>query len=50
MLGDKFNLMGLLKNAGKIQGMVEGAQSELEKIEVTGEAGAGAVTATINAR
>lgn len=50
MFGDKMNLMGLLKNAKKIQGMMEDAQAELEKIEVQGEAGAGAVKVTMNAR
>lgn len=50
MFGDKFNLVGLLKNAKKIQSMMEDAQGELEKVEVHGEAGAGAVEVFMNAR
>lgn len=56
MFGDKFNLgglsnlAGLLKNASKIQEMMKEAQDKLAKIEVTGEAGAGAVTITMNAQ
>lgn len=56
MFGDKFNLGGLgniaslMKNAGKIQDMMKEAQDKLAKIEVTGEAGAGAVTIKMNAQ
>lgn len=56
MFGDKFNLgglgnlAGLVKNAGKIQEMMKEAQDKLAKIEVTGEAGAGAVTIKMNAQ
>ena len=50
MFGDKMNLMSLLKNAKNIEKMMNQAQEELEKIEVTGEAGAGAVTVVMNAK
>jgi DNA-binding YbaB/EbfC family protein len=50
MLGDKFNFGSLLKNAKKMQQMMEDTQGELSKIEVTGESGAGAVRVVINAR
>ena len=56
MFGDKFNLgglgnlAGLIKNAGKIQDIMKEAQDKLAKIEVTGEAGAGAVTIKMNAQ
>lgn len=56
MFGDKFNLgglgnlAGLLKNAGKMQEMMKEAQEKLAKIEVIGEAGAGAVIITMNAQ
>lgn len=50
MLGDKFNLGGLMKNAKKMQEMIEKAQSELAKIEITGESGGGAVKVTITAK
>ena len=50
MFGDKMNLMSLLKNAKNIEKMMSQAQEELEKIEVTGEAGAGAVTVVMNAK
>ena len=53
MFGDKFGnlgkLAGLMKNAGKIQEMMEQKKAELAKIEVTGEAGAGLVKVTVNA-
>ena len=48
-----FNLGGLgslMKNAGKIQEMMKKQQEELEKIVVTGEAGAGDVTVTMTAK
>ena len=56
MFGDKFNLgnlgnlASLMKNAGKIQGMMKEAQEKLAKIEVIGEAGAGLVKIKINAQ
>ena len=50
MLGDKFNLGGLMKSAKKVQEMMEKAQEELAKVEVTGESGAGAVKVTVNAQ
>lgn len=50
MFGDKFNFGAILKNAKKMQQMMEDTQSELAKIEVNGEAGAGAVKVTITAR
>lgn len=50
MFVDKLNLGGLLKNAKKMQEMMEEAQAELAKIEVVGEAGAGAVKVTMNAK
>lgn len=48
MLGDKFSLGKLLKGAKQIQSMMEQAKEDLEKIEVTGESGAGAVTILMN--
>lgn len=50
MFGDKLNLGSLLKNAKKMQEMVEQTQTELQNTEVTGDAGAGAVKITMNAR
>ena len=50
MFGDKMNIMGLLKNAKNIEKMMHQAQEELEKIEITGEAGAGAVKVVMNAK
>jgi nucleoid-associated protein EbfC len=50
MFGDKFNLGSLMKNAKKMQEMMEQTQEELAKIEVMGESGAGAVKVTLNAR
>ena len=50
MLGDKFNFGNIMKSAKKMQEMMEKAQEELAKIEVTGEAGAGAVKIIMNAR
>ncbi len=46
MLGDKFNIgdiMGLMKNANKIQDKVQEAQRKLANTLITGESGAGAV-------
>ena len=53
MFGDKFNLGNLgnlLKGAKKFQEMMEQAQEDLAKIEVSGEAGAGAVQITMTAK
>ena len=50
MFGDKLNLGSLLKNAKKMQEMVEQTQNELKNTEVTGDAGAGAVKIVMNAR
>lgn len=50
MIGGKFNLGSLMKNAKKIQEMMQKAQDELAKIRVTGESGAGLVTVTITAQ
>lgn len=50
MFGDKLNFGALLKNAKKMQQMMEETQGELEKIEVTGEAGAGAVKVVVSAK
>lgn len=50
MIGDKFNLGNLMKNAKKIQEMMQKAQEELSKIEVTGESGADMVKVIITAQ
>ncbi|PHQ82273.1 MAG: YbaB/EbfC family nucleoid-associated protein [Coxiella sp. (in: Bacteria)] len=50
MFGDKFNFGSLLKNAKKMQQMMEDTQGELAQIEVTGESGAGAVHVVVTAR
>ena len=50
MFGDKFNLGGLMKSAKKVQEMMEKAQEELARVEVTGESGAGAVKVIANAK
>lgn len=50
MFGDKLNFGALLKNAKKMQSMMEETQGELEKIEVSGESGAGAVKVTVTAK
>ena len=50
MFGDKLNFGSLLKNAKKMQQMMEQTQGELSSIEVTGEAGAGAVKVIMTAR
>lgn len=50
MIGGKFNLGSLMKNAKKIQEMMEKAQDELAKIRVTGEAGAGLVKVVVTAQ
>lgn len=49
-MSDKFNLMGLLKNAKKMQGMMEEAQEKLSHIFVEGEAGAGEIKVKMNAK
>jgi DNA-binding YbaB/EbfC family protein len=50
MLGGKFNLGSLMKNAKKIQEMMQKTQEELAKIRVHGEAGAGLVKITMSAQ
>lgn len=50
MIGGKFNIGSLMKNAKKIQAMMEKAQQELAKIHVTGEAGAGLVKVVVTAQ
>ncbi len=50
MFGGKFNIGDLMKNASKMQEMMEKAQEELAKIEVSGEAGAGAVKVVMSAK
>lgn len=50
MIGGKFNISNLMKNAKKIQEMMHKAQEELSKIEVTGESGAGMVQVTLTAQ
>ena len=50
MLGNLGNLANLMKNAGKIQEIMKEAQEKLAKLEVIGEAGAGAVTIIMNAQ
>ena len=47
---DKFNIGSLMKNAKKIQEVIQKAQDELAKVRVTGESGAGLVKVTITAR
>ncbi len=49
-LGGLGNLASLMKNAGKIQDIMKEAQEKLAKIEVVGEAGAGAVKIRMNAQ
>ena len=49
MIG-KFHIGSLMKNAKKIQEVVQKAQDELAKVRVTGESGAGLVKMTITAR
>lgn len=45
-----FNFIDLMKNAKKMQGMVEQAQEELTHLDVMGESGGGAVQVKMNAR
>ncbi|WP_406566710.1 YbaB/EbfC family nucleoid-associated protein [Coxiella endosymbiont of Dermacentor marginatus] len=49
-MNDEFNFNNLMKNAKKIQEMMQKAQEELSKIEVTGESGAGMVKITLTAQ
>jgi hypothetical protein len=46
-LGD---IASLIKNAGKIEGMMKETQEKLAKIEITGSAGADAVQVKMNAQ
>jgi DNA-binding YbaB/EbfC family protein len=46
-LGDMANLM---KRAKEMQGKMEDAQAKLDEVEVTGDAGAGLVSATVTAK
>ncbi len=46
-LGDMANLM---KQAKEMQGKMEDAQAKLDEVEVTGDAGAGLVSATVTAK
>ena len=50
MIGSKFNLGSLMKNAKKIQELMQKAQNELAKIQIKGEAGAGMVQITVTAQ
>jgi len=50
MIGGKFNLGSLMKNAKKIQEMMEKTQDELAKIRINGEAGAGLVKVVVTAQ
>jgi len=50
MLGNLGNLANLMKNAGKIQQLMKEAQDKLAKLEISGEAGAGAVKVLMNAQ
>lgn len=50
MIDGKFNIGNLIKNAKKIQEIMQKAQEELSKIEVTGESGAGMVKVTLTAQ
>lgn len=50
MIDGKFNINNLMKNAKKIQEIMQKAQEELSKIEVTGESGAGMVKVTLTAQ
>lgn len=46
----KFNISSFMKNAKKIQEVMQKAQDELAKVCITGESGAGLVKVTITAR
>ena len=43
-----FNFTDILKNLGGLKGQMEQLRERLSKMSVTGEAGAGMVTATVN--
>ncbi len=49
-LGGLGDMAKLMKQAQELQGKVQAAQEKLEDVLVTGEAGAGMVTATANAK
>ena len=50
MLGGKINFGSLLKNAGKLQEMMEQTQHELANTEIHGEAGAGLVKVMVTGK
>lgn len=50
MFGDKLNLMSILKNAKKIEEMMQHAKDQLAAIEVSTEVGAGMVKVSMNAQ
>lgn len=50
MLGGKFNLMSLMKNAKKMQELMEQTKADLEKITTESEAGAGLVRVTVDGK
>lgn len=50
MFGDKFNLGSLMKNAKKMQQMMEQKQADMAKMEFHGESGAGAVKITMDSK
>lgn len=45
-----FDMVKIMKQIGQMQQKMESAQAELTSLEVTGEAGGGLVTATMNGR
>jgi nucleoid-associated protein EbfC len=49
-IGQLGDMAKLMKQAQEMQGKMEDAQAKLEEIEVTGEAGAGLVTARVSAK
>lgn len=44
------NFQDLLKNSQKLQALFKNAQSEMSKVQVTGVAGAGMISVTMNGR
>ena len=44
------DFMGMMKQAQQLQTKMQEAQAELEKIEISGSAGAGLVTVTLNGK